>query len=124
MNGNLYRVEFRTSLPQFIYAQDAVSAKNEAASNLSAIVRPATSGEMLEWISVEIKLPDNDDDVLVYNPRDGISIGEFNEDEVRGCYEADGSYFITNSGWQTQYDWAPYMSPTHWMPLPSIPEEK
>jgi hypothetical protein len=55
MNGNLYRVEFRTSVPQFIYAQDAVSAKNEAASNLSAIVRPATSGEMLEWISVEIE---------------------------------------------------------------------
>lgn len=77
----------------------------------------------MEWISVEDRLPTNDDDVLVYNPKDGISIGEFDLAKVHGYYEEDGSYFITNSGWETEYSWAPYMSPTHWMPLPEPPKE-
>lgn len=76
---------------------------------------------MSEWISVKDRLPETDDDVLVYNPKDGIHLGEFDLDEVRGYYESDGSYFITNSGWTTEYSWAPYMGPTHWMPLPEPP---
>lgn len=77
----------------------------------------------MEWISVEEKLPNNNDDVLVYNPKDGIAIGDFEFSNVSGYYEKDGSYFITDSGWTTQYDWAPYMCPTHWMPLPVPPKE-
>ena len=77
-----------------------------------------------EWVSVEDRLPEKDDEVLVYNPKDGITLGEFDPDEVKGYYEKDGSYFITNSGWDVHYDWAPYISPTHWMPLPFPPKVK
>lgn len=77
----------------------------------------------MDWISVKDRLPENDDDVLVYNPKDGIHIGEFNFDELSEYYEKDGSYTTTNCGWHTQYEWAPYMSPTHWMPLPLPPKD-
>lgn len=77
----------------------------------------------MEWISVKDSLPACDEDVLVYNPKDGINLGEFDQEQLRGYYEKDGTYFITNSGWETQYDWAPFMSPTHWMPLPPPPTD-
>ena len=79
---------------------------------------------MSEWIKVSDALPENDDDILVYNPKDGISTGEFDKDKV-SCYkEKDGSLFYSNTGWYTNYSWAPHTSPTHWMPLPQPPEEK
>lgn len=68
----------------------------------------------MEWIKCCDRLPENDDSVLIYNPKDGISTGEFNASEV-------SKY---NSGWDSAYDWAPYMSPTHWMPLPKEPKEE
>lgn len=55
MSGNLYRVEFRKSEPQFIYALDAMSARENAALNVAAIVRPATPQEMLDWMTIEIE---------------------------------------------------------------------
>ena len=55
MSGNLYRVEFRKSEPQFIYADDAVSARENAALNVAAIIRPATVDEMLDWAVVEVE---------------------------------------------------------------------
>ena len=55
MSGNLYRVEFRKSEPQFIYADDAVSARENAAMNVAAIIRPATVDEMLDWAVVEVE---------------------------------------------------------------------
>jgi hypothetical protein len=77
---------------------------------------------MNEWISVKDRLPESDDDVLVYNFKDGITIGSFHSQEVSGYYEEDGSYFVTDCGWYTKYSWAPSMSPTHWRPLPPIPD--
>lgn len=76
---------------------------------------------MNEWIKVEDKLPRWDEIVLVYNEKDGIGMGEYDEEQVRSYIESDGSTFYTNSGWETDYSWAPYMSPTHWMPLPKPP---
>lgn len=61
-----------------------------------------------KWISVKDSLPIDDEDVLVYNCEDGISTGYFNKQEFRG--------------WSTHYEWVPYMSPTHWMPLPEPPK--
>ncbi len=55
MSGNLYRVEFRKSEPQFIFADDAVSARENAALNVAAIIRPATVDEMLDWAVVEVE---------------------------------------------------------------------
>lgn len=72
---------------------------------LNDLVKCIDNGNIMEWISVKIRLPNNDDEVLVYNPKDGISIGEYDE----------------KTGWETDYYWAPYMSPTHWMPLPPPP---
>lgn len=77
----------------------------------------------MNWISVNEKLPDNDEVVLVYNPEDGISIGEFDLDSLHGYWEDDKTYTVTNSGWETDYHWAPHMSPTHWMPLPEEPKD-
>ena len=55
MSGNLYRVEFRKSEPQFIFADDAVSARENAALNVAAIIRPATVDEMLDWAVIEVE---------------------------------------------------------------------
>ena len=75
----------------------------------------------MEWISVKDKLPENDDDVLVYDYRDGIGLGCFEKKEVTGYFESDGSFFETNDGWDVNYSWARHMGPTHWMPLPKPP---
>lgn len=55
MSGNLYRVEFHKSEPQFIFADDAMSARENAALNVAAIIRPATIDEMLDWAVVEVE---------------------------------------------------------------------
>ncbi len=75
----------------------------------------------MEWISVKDKLPEDDEDVLIFNCRDGVSMGYFDPSNVRGYYEKDGSYCITDSGWEVSYEWARLMDPTHWMPLPPPP---
>jgi len=78
----------------------------------------------MNWIKCSERLPENDDDVLVYNPKDGISTGFFESSNVRGYFEDNGDYFLTDSGWESNYSWAPYMSPTYWMPLPLPPTEE
>lgn len=56
MSGNLYRVEFCKSEPQFIWAEDADTAATKASENVGSIVRPATIDEMLDWAHLEIEL--------------------------------------------------------------------
>lgn len=67
----------------------------------------------MDWISVKDRLPENDDYVLIFNPKDGIHIGSFDSEDVSNY----------DSGWNNCYEWAPYMDPTHWMPLPSAPKD-
>lgn len=55
MSGRLYRVEFRKSEPQFIYADDAVAARQEASENVAAIIRPANVDEIFDWMAVEME---------------------------------------------------------------------
>ena len=57
----------------------------------------------MNWISVEDKLPENFDDVLIHYADGRIDIG---------CRYPDG--------WMTERSWGPI---THWMPLPEPPKE-
>lgn len=68
----------------------------------------------MEWVKCSNKLPENDDDVLIFNPKDGIGMGCFNADDI--CQG--------QSGWESYYDWSPYMDPIFWMPLPKEPVER
>lgn len=56
MSGNLYRIEFRKSEPQLIWAEDATKATTKASRNIGAIVRPATTDELLDWANIQIEL--------------------------------------------------------------------
>ncbi len=64
---------------------------------------------MTELIREKDRLPENENDVLVYyQDDDHISVG----------------FFINNIKiWDTEIPWAPKGKVTHWMPLPNPPEE-
>jgi Protein of unknown function (DUF551) len=71
-----------------------------------------------EWISVKDRLPNNNDDVLVFHDRDfHITIGEFEKDNVSYYIESDGRKFYTHDGWSSEIPWAPKGKITHWMPI-------
>jgi hypothetical protein len=76
---------------------------------------------MINWIKTSVENPNDNRDVLVYNPKDGITIGCYFEQNVNFYYEADGSKFYTDCGWEACYSWAERMSPTHWAELPLEP---
>ena len=61
-----------------------------------------------EWISVKDKLPDKYKEVLAYYPIGGIEIL---------CYSRIGKWFNPSTQESTN-------EPSHWMPLPSSPNQK
>ena len=69
---------------------------------------------MSEWISVEDKLPETCDDVLIYPY---VELQNFHN---QACYEQHSKQWIITeyNSWGSE-DYHP--SPTHWMPLPEPP---
>ena len=66
---------------------------------------------MSQWIPVSERLPDGDDEVLVYDPvREAVETAE---------YLAEHRSWLA-SAWE--YDGRSYIFPTHWMPLPEPPK--
>ena len=71
------------------------------------VVRLSSIKKVSDWIQCSERMPDNDDDVLVF---DGC---EVSIDYIDICIESGDEYFV-NLGSDS----------THWMPLPEMPEVK
>jgi len=72
---------------------------------------------MSEWMSVEDRLPDDGDKILVYNG-DCITACTVDRDDSRDWLWMDGLCF---GGYEWEYDFE-WGSVTHWMSLPEPPE--
>lgn len=75
------------------------------ARSLANKLLEADCGKQSGWISVEERLPEVRQRVLLYSHHDGVNTG-YRADEI-GRFYVDKSY--------------PYR-PTHWMPLPDAPK--
>lgn len=81
-----------------------------------------------EWISVETRLPPLQTRVLVYwRPVDYIDRPYHREiiTAVRSAWDAEGNHNLDSKTWFANgryYDTETFI--THWMPLPSPPEEQ
>lgn len=64
-----------------------------------------------EWISVEDRLPEAEDMVLVATVRGGVYYGFLNH---------SGKFYTANNTLYDSWCWEP--DATHWMPLPEPPE--
>lgn len=62
---------------------------------------------MMNWISVEDELPEHAEDVLVFTKNETYSLG----------------HYFYGDGWSLEEDTIVTDYVTHWMPLPSPPEE-
>ena len=65
---------------------------------------------MSEWISVEDRLPEDNVEVMVNRKDNGFWWGVISK--------ANGLFFVRFGN-----DWMDVSDVTHWMPLPSAPEE-
>ncbi|PWM23660.1 MAG: hypothetical protein DBX40_07575 [Clostridiales bacterium] len=64
------------------------------------------------WISVKDRLPEIDEDVLMFFGTGIMAVG-FRLDDAAWCAYSDGEYYSDC-----------YTHPTHWMPLPEPPKEE
>ena len=86
---------------------------------------------MSEWISVKDKLPEKDEQYLVYKVYKGPNFNEFGLQEVCGfatnLKDIDDEWFTKKRAGFYEYDSeVGFYEPagiTHWMPLPEPPKE-
>ena len=81
------------------------------------------------WVSVEDRLPDDNELVLVYTPGDdGGTEFDFIEDGVWSDHEDSYQHFMEAGGYRMCGDDVSVTGPsaeapyTHWMPLPAAPD--
>lgn len=71
------------------------------------------------WISVDEKMPDDEEIVIGYTPRDGYMFVGFHVSRVVGNYDWSSWYIITSMRSTKKIT----KKVTHWMPLPQPPEK-
>ena len=74
----------------------------------------------MEWISVEDRLPEEDQKVIYYFEHTGVDIGfykriKYPKEFIGSTGDVYGNQFIGNAGFLTD-------DVTHWMPLPKNPK--
>lgn len=85
----------------------------DAVCEITDVIDNAPTINPYEWISVEDRLPETNEDVLVYR---GKCIG----------YLVNVYTYLGNNKWEDEYGyWSRTDSDgiTHWMPLPALPKE-
>lgn len=114
---------------------------------------PAAQPEMKrgEWISVEDRLPENEEDVIIAYAREGLrgdvyvcvgmafhtdgktttedSVYTWQTDYIDMDYDEDADAYIVPEGWWESVSFGEEFSAvddkvTHWMPLPEPPKEE
>jgi hypothetical protein len=83
---------------------------------LSTIVQ---KGNIVEWISVNDRLPEDGDAIIAYGKWTGEIAGDMDYQVSSGTWDAKRKFVILDSDYYT----AELIGVTHWMPLPPPPKE-
>lgn len=104
--GIEYCASHRQCGPDCVYYRDSYECGCPIHTDVLVYTRQLEA-QVLKWISVEERLPENDVDVLVYDRLDGVGVCQYSSVLRKFFGDVEGTYAEV----------------THWMPLPEPPEE-